>query len=82
MIQIKAGLAHRPDRGNMPMHPVTRDVVVVVAVKLAIVIAAALFVFGPAQRPRIDVGAVRERMIGDARIGPPSFSQQSRISAP
>jgi hypothetical protein len=40
-----------------------RDVTVVLVLKTAIVIAAALFVFGPSQRPRIDAAAVDQRLI-------------------
>ena len=39
-------------------HPLARDVAVVIAIKTVIVVAAALFVFGPAQRPVIDRAAV------------------------
>lgn len=48
----------------MPKHSLTRDVTIVIAVKLAVVIAAALFVFGPSQRPKLDAGAVATRLIG------------------
>ena len=54
----------------MPSHPLSRDLVLVMAVKLTIVIAAALFVFGPGQLPRIDAGSIESRLIGDAGAGP------------
>ena len=48
----------------MLAHPLARDIFVVIIVKLAVVIAVALFVFGPTQRPHIDAGAVESRLIG------------------
>jgi hypothetical protein len=48
----------------MPTDPIARDVFVAIAVKLAVLIAVALFVFGPKQRPRIDVGAIETRLVG------------------
>ena len=45
--------------------PLARDVAAVVAIKTLIVIAAALFVFGPAERPHVDAAAV------EALIAPP-----------
>jgi len=39
-------------------NPLARDVAVVLAIKTVIVVAAALFVFGPRQRPVIDAAAV------------------------
>ncbi|WOJ91336.1 hypothetical protein RZS28_08810 [Methylocapsa polymorpha] len=52
----------------MSKNMLAREVAVVVSVKLAIIIAAAFFVFGPGQRPRIDAASVQARLIG-------SFSQ-------
>jgi hypothetical protein len=49
----------------MLRHWLARDVTVVVTVKIAIVLAAALFVFGPAQRPRIDATTVETRILGE-----------------
>jgi hypothetical protein len=46
----------------MLKNPLARDVTVVLIVKTAIVIAAALFVFGPGQRPVIDAAAVDARL--------------------
>ena len=39
------------------------------AVKLTIVIAAALFVFSPRQLPRIDAGSIETRLIGVGEVG-------------
>lgn len=61
----------------MPKHPLARDVLVVIAIKLVVVIAAALFVFGPGQRPKLDAGSVETRLIDSPQIGP-----QTRNFAP
>jgi hypothetical protein len=69
LIQIKAHALLAPDLCVMPSHPLSKDVVLVIAVKLAIVIAAALFVFGPKQLPRIDAGSIETRLIGAVNVG-------------
>ncbi len=48
----------------MSRHPLAREVAFVLAVKLMIILAAALFVFNPGRRPRIDAAAVQARFIG------------------
>jgi Sec-independent protein translocase protein TatA len=53
----------------MSSHPLSKDLVLVIAVKLAIVIAAALFVFGPRQLPRIDAGSIETRLMGATDTG-------------
>jgi hypothetical protein len=40
-------------------NPLARDVTVVLVIKTLIVIAAAVFVFGPSQRPNIDAASVQ-----------------------
>ena len=50
----------------MPNRPLSTELVFVIAVKLAIVIAAALFVFSPRQLPWIDDGSIETRLIGSA----------------
>lgn len=47
----------------MLRHPLAREVAVIVAIKTAIVIAAAIFVFGPKQRPVVDTAAI-EALLG------------------
>ena len=47
----------------MPTHPLTRDILIVLAIKLTVVIAAAMFVFSPAQRPKIGADSVATRLI-------------------
>ena len=54
----------------MPKHPLALDVLVVVAAKLLVVIAAAIFVFGPGQRPKIDAGSIAMRLIGAPDVSP------------
>jgi hypothetical protein len=68
MIQIKAPTRARRDTRVMPKHPLTRDVMIVIAIKLMVVAAAALFVFGPGQRPRIDAGSIEMRLIGSPAV--------------
>jgi hypothetical protein len=41
-----------------------RDAMAVTVVKLAVIVAAAWLVFGPAERPAIDAGRVAARLIG------------------
>jgi hypothetical protein len=48
----------------MPKNSLARDVVIVIAVKLTLVIAAAMFLFGPQQRPRVDAGSIATRLMG------------------
>ncbi len=40
-------------------NPLTRDVAIVLVIKTMIVIAAAVFIFGPGQRPTVDAAAVQ-----------------------
>ena len=53
----------------MSSHPLSSDLILAMTVKLAIVIAAALFVFGPRQLPRIDAGSIETRLMGATDIG-------------
>ena len=43
-----------------------REIVIIVAIKVCIVLAAALFVFGPQQRPQIDTDAVRAQVLSES----------------
>ena len=61
----KLGVSHRP---------LVREVAFAVAVKLMVILAAAFFVFGPGQRPRIDAASVQERLIGSSTASPQSRS--------
>ena len=40
-----------------------RDIIAIVLIKTTIVLLAALFVFGPDQRPRIDDRAVQDQIL-------------------
>ena len=46
----------------MPNNTLPRDVAIAFALKLLVVIAAAVFIFGPGQRPHIDAGGVAARL--------------------
>jgi hypothetical protein len=48
----------------MPRHPLIPEVTLALAIKLVIILAAALFVFSPRQRPKIDATTMEERLIG------------------
>lgn len=50
--------------------PLRRDIVIVLVAKLAVVIAAALFVFSPAQRPKVNGSAVERRLLGTSTPAP------------
>ena len=72
MINIKAPVGLSAGKWHMPKPKLLRDVVVVVVAKVTLVIAAGLFVFGPADRPRIDAGGVESRLIGQSTPISPS----------
>jgi hypothetical protein len=52
----------------MLKHPLTRDVAAVTAAKLIVAVAAAVFVFGAGQRPKIDANAVAMQLIGSPDV--------------
>jgi hypothetical protein len=52
----------------MLKHSLARDVAFVTAAKLIVAIAAALFIFGPGQRPKIDGNSVETRLLGSADV--------------
>jgi hypothetical protein len=54
----------------MSHHPLVPEVTFALAVKLIVILAAALFVFSPGQRPRIDAESMQERLIGPATASP------------
>ena len=53
----------------MSSHPLSKDLILAMTIKLAIVTAAALFVFGPRQLPKIDAGSIEKRLMGATDIG-------------
>jgi len=55
---------------TMSRHPLVPEVTLALAVKLFILLAAALFVFSPQQRPRIDAEGMREQLIGPSTASP------------
>jgi hypothetical protein len=50
----------------MTMHKLRRDIIVILSLKVLIVLMAALFVFGPRQRPLIDSNAVDRRILNNS----------------
>jgi hypothetical protein len=46
-----------------------RDIVIVLSIKMSIVLAAAIFVFGPDQRPRIDDTALDRHILDSMSAG-------------
>lgn len=67
-------LANRGSAEKTPMTATTtqnlkRDIIVIVSIKTLIVVAAAFFVFGPHQRPRIDDQALNKRMLDSLNAG-------------
>jgi hypothetical protein len=63
VIQIKAPVGPSTEKRHMSKPKLLRDVVVVVVAKVVLVIAAGLFVFGPANRPNISSASVESRLI-------------------
>jgi hypothetical protein len=43
-----------------------RDIIVVLSIKLSIVLISAFFVFGPRQRPRIDINALQDLILNNS----------------
>jgi hypothetical protein len=66
LIHIKARTAGRSDTEIMLKPSLARDVAMVTTVKVIVAIAAAVLVFGPGQRPRMDADVVTARLIGSA----------------
>jgi hypothetical protein len=52
----------------MATHYLKRDIAVILVIKLGIVLVAALFVFGPGQRPHIDDDSVRNQILSKSFI--------------
>jgi len=62
LIQVKVSVGQSTEKRHMSKPRLLRDVIVVVAAKVILVIAAGLFVFGPANRPNIDSASVESRL--------------------
>jgi hypothetical protein len=50
----------------MTTHHLRRGIITVVLIKISIVILAALFVFGPRQRPLIDSNALNHQILNNS----------------
>jgi hypothetical protein len=47
----------------MTSHNLKRDIILVPAIRISIVLMAAFFVFGPNQRPQVGVDALQHRIL-------------------
>jgi hypothetical protein len=72
MIKINASTGIAAENWPMSRSRLVREVGVVFVAKLALVIAAGVFVFGPDHRPRIDAGGVESHLIGQSMPISPS----------
>jgi hypothetical protein len=54
----------------MAQHRLKRDIAVIVAIKVLIVLCAGLFVFGPRERPHVDSASIHDQMLRDSPSGP------------
>jgi uncharacterized protein HemX len=52
----------------MLKHPLAREVAIIFAIKAALIIAAGVFLFGPAQRPAIDAEIAQQHLIDDPAV--------------
>ena len=59
-------MTSRTPTGRSFIRRLKREIVIILAIKVCIVLAAALFVFGPQQRPQIDTDAVRAQMLSES----------------
>jgi hypothetical protein len=50
----------------MISHLLRRDIIVVLSIKLSIVLISAFCVFGPRQRPHIDINALQDRILNNS----------------
>ena len=65
------------NRSSMSRYPLVPEVTLALAIKPAVILAAALFVFSPKQRPKINAEGMRAQLIGPAeasRAEPRSLS--------
>ncbi|HET6378154.1 MAG TPA: hypothetical protein VFG05_07585 [Methylocella sp.] len=49
----------------MARHPLVPEITLALALKFIVIAGAALFVFSPGQRPKIDSISMQSRLIGD-----------------
>ena len=64
LIHINVLLPQRNMMPRMPQHPLVPEITLVLTIKLIVILAAALFIFSPRQRPRIDAARMQEHLIG------------------
>jgi hypothetical protein len=50
----------------MTPHHLRRGIITILSIKISVVVLAALFVFGPRQRPQIDGGALDRRILNNS----------------
>jgi hypothetical protein len=56
---------HEPDKRAMFTSNIVHSVAIILAIKAAIILLAAIFVFAPSQRPRIDHNAIERHILGE-----------------
>lgn len=55
---------------GMPQYPLVPEVTLALTVKLIVILAAALFVFSPGQRPKVDAARMQEHLTGTPAATP------------
>jgi len=75
---IQISVSGRPivPYGQIMAAHLKRDIIVILSIKLSIVLIAAVFVFGPTQRPRIDSETIDRQILGDAGQAPLRSTRQ------
>lgn len=66
---------NKPPKMSYP--PLVPEITLTLTVKLILILAAAIFVFSPSQKPRIDAAGMHERL-----LGAPAASEQARSFSP
>lgn len=61
----------------MSMHPIARDVTLLVAIKLMVIFAAGWLVFGENERPKVDAHIIASKLFDIVQA-----NQPTRIKAP
>ena len=57
---------HEPNEPAMVASNLSRSLVIVLTIKTLVIALAAIFVFGPSQRPQIDAGALDRQILGNS----------------
>jgi hypothetical protein len=50
----------------MTSYKLRRDIIIILSIKISIVLMAAFFVFGPRQRPQIDINALQHQILNNS----------------